>query len=223
MKIIQDQKNIIGLVILILLASILGYLLNPSGGFQNDRDAGKTLSHPKGTSDETKVHIHADFQMYIGDERVRFTDATYQSDTTNIHHSQIHFHDGNDDVIHRHAENVTLVEFFKSIGITITNKCLTLTNGTDYCSNEKDTLQLYVNSVPELNIEKYIFNEEDRILLYYGNPQNANLELLKSGITDEACLYSGTCRERGDPPTEGCGLTCEVTDFTNQPAWWQIW
>jgi hypothetical protein len=151
--------------------------------------------------------------MYIGDERIRFTDDKYQSSTAHTHHASLHFHDGNDEVIHRHADNVTLVEFFESIKMELNNECLTLDTGTQYCTNATDTLILIVNNERITDIVNYIFAEEDRILMYYGDPTNPNIPDYIKGVTDLACMYSGTCPERGTPPTEGCGLTCEVADL----------
>jgi hypothetical protein len=162
-----------------------------------------------------EVHVHGDFRLYIGDERIRFNDPKYQSATGNAHHASLHFHDGNDEVIHRHADGVTLVEFFDSIGMKLTNDCLTLDTGTNYCTNATDTLMLIVNNERTMDIENYIFAEEDRILIYYGDPTNPKIRDYTIGVTDLACLYSGTCPERGTPPTEGCGLTCEVADLNS--------
>ncbi len=175
----------------------------------------KTTTYPIGTSYDQEVHVHADFSLYLGDERVRFTDAKYQSDTQHIHHPSLHFHDGNDEVIHRHADNVTLSDFFASIGMELTNDCLTMDTGIEHCTSDVGTLLLMVNGERIMDITKYITEEEDRILLYYGDATNPNIRAYVDDTTDLACMYSGTCPERGTPPTEGCGLTCEVSDFIN--------
>jgi hypothetical protein len=179
-------------------------------------------THPIGTSYGDTVHVHADFLMYINNERIRFTDQKYQSTPEHAHHASLHFHDGNDEVIHRHADGVTLADFFQSIGMTITNECLTLDTGSTYCTNERETLLLMVNGEPMRDIERYIIGEEDQILLYYGDPNNPNLPTYINQVTDMACMYSGTCPEKGTPPTEGCGLTCEVADqFKQSTTWWE--
>ena len=170
-------------------------------------------THPVGTSHDGVVHVHGDFRLYIGDERIRFTDEKYQSSTAHTHHASLHFHDGNDEVIHRHADNVTFSEFFASIGLTITNDCLTLDTGVKHCTDTDNKLILFVNGTPVSDITSYIFAEKDRIFMYYGNPTNPKLPEYIASVTDIACMYSGTCPERGTPPTESCGLTCEVADL----------
>lgn len=196
----------------VVMAASLGFLVSVIVGFIVVTGLPEKSTHPIGSSVDGKVHVHGDFRMYIGDERIRFTDKKYQSSVEHTHHASLHFHDGNDEVIHRHADNVTLVEFFKSIGMTLTNECLTMDTGTTYCSNATGTLMLIVNNERTLDIEHYIFAEEDRILLYFGDATNPNIRDYVSGVTDLACLYSGTCPERGTPPTESCGLTCDVAD-----------
>lgn len=197
-----------------LLAAVLGIfvaLLVGTTLTKTDHEH-ENASHPIGTTQDEEVHVHGDFRLYIGDERIRFTEDKYQSSGAATHHASLHFHDGNDEVIHRHADEVTLVEFFESIGMSLDNDCLTLDTGTAYCTNATGTLMLIVNNERTVDIENYIFAEEDRILIYYGDPTNPNIRDYTVGVTDLACVYSGTCPERGTPPTESCGLTCEVAD-----------
>jgi hypothetical protein len=191
-----------GLLSIITAAYLLGFISPDS-----------EPTHPIGSSTDTEVHVHGDFRLYIGDTRIRFTDPKYQSTPEHTHHVSLHFHDGNDEVIHRHANGVTLSDFFASLGMKLTNECLTLDTGKEYCTTETEKLILILNGERTSAIEDYSINEEDRILVYYGNPTNPNLDGYISGVTDMACMYSGTCPEKGTPPTESCGLTCEVADL----------
>ena len=204
-----NAKPVVAGLIGFIIAVVAGYALTPS-----------QPTHPVGTSFDTVVHVHGDFRMYINDERIRFTDNKYQSSTAQTHHVSLHFHDGNDEVIHRHADNVTLTEFFDSIGIKVNNECITMDTGEKFCTDNSLAVQLFVNGTVVEDIESYIFAEEDRILLYYGDITNPKINEYVAGITDLSCLYSGTCPERGTPPTEGCGLTCEVADLTTHPKTW---
>jgi hypothetical protein len=195
-----------------IVALLCGMLVAFVGSIIILQSKAKTASHPVGTSHGDMVHVHGDFRMYIGDERIRFTEAKYQSSPEQTHHASLHFHDGNDEVIHRHADGVSLMEFFDSIGMELKNDCLTMDTGTKYCTNATGTLMLIVNNERTMDIENYIFAEEDRILIYYGDPTNPKIRDYTVSVTDIACMYSGTCPERGTPPTEGCGMTCEVAD-----------
>jgi hypothetical protein len=158
----------------------------------------------------TEVHVHSDFSFYINDMKVDLTSEKYQSSTESIKHPKMHFHDGVDTMIHRHGDGITLAEFMQSLGYTLTNTCVTTDTASSYCTDETNSLALYVNNRPVKDIGSYIPAEEDRILLYYGNPQSPNISSYQNNITDEACMYSGNCPERGEPPFESCGITCEI-------------
>ena len=57
----------------------------------------------------------------------------------------------------------------------------------------------------------YVNEEEDLILVYFGDKNDSEtIQSLLLEITDKACIYSGTCPERGTAPPESCGLTCEL-------------
>ncbi len=198
---------LIGVCTVVAVATLFSYVTERTPG-----------SHPIGSSTDTEVHVHSDFKLYIGDERIRFTDAKYQSTPEHTHHATLHFHDGNDEVIHRHANEVTLSDFFASLGMKLTNECLTLDTAVEHCTNETEQLFLIVNGERITNITDYIIGEEDRILVYFGDPTNPNIREYVNDITDMACMYSGTCPEKGTPPTESCGLTCEVADLAASEA-----
>lgn len=157
------------------------------------------------------VHVHADFSFYIADKRIDLTDLQYQSSSESVKHPTMHFHDGVDTMLHRHAEGVTLGDFMNSIGLQLTDTCITLSTKETYCSDESNALALYVNGTVVTDAPSYVVQEEDRILLYYGDIASANITEYMANITDEACIYSGNCPERGEPPFESCGITCEIT------------
>ncbi len=159
---------------------------------------------------EDKVHVHSDFMIYINDQQIDLTDEKYQSSTNQILHKNVHLHDGEDNVVHRHAEGVTFSEFLGSLGFTLTNECLTDPTGMSFCSDANNVLTLYVNKIPKTILTEYIPEEEDQILLYFGTRDNPKLSEYQSSITDESCIFSGTCPERGIAPAESCGLTCEI-------------
>jgi hypothetical protein len=162
------------------------------------------------TNEEAEVHVHADWKMIINDEHIRFTDAKYQSINGDVKHNDIHLHDYEDYVIHRHADGVTFADFLASLGFTLTNECLTTDNAQQLCNTEAAQPMLFVNGERYFEMTNYEINEADRILLYYGSPENPRLTEYINSVTDEACLYSGTCLERGYKTTSTCGITCEV-------------
>ena len=156
------------------------------------------------------VHVHADFVMAIDGKKMDLTQDKYQSKVGDIKHADIHLHDNQGNIIHRHAEGVTFGDFLRSIGFLFTDECITLDTGEEYCADSDHTLSLYVNNEAQTAINDYIIEDNDRVLLYYGEKDSTEISNMLDSITDEACIYSGTCPERGTPPPEACGLTCEV-------------
>ena len=168
-------------------------------------------THPIADPFDTEYHVHADFQIFVGDQQVDLTDDTFMTTGTNKVSEHAHLHDGNGEVKHIHSENITFASFLQSLDITLTADCLTLFEEDAMCSTPEQQVQLYVNE--ELYTEpltEYEPVDDDRILLYYGNPENENVQTYNQEIPSDSCYYSGTCPERGIAPPESCGLTCEL-------------
>lgn len=189
------QKYIFGLLAVVLVVGAGYYLYTKYNPFTYYSDT---------------VHVHADFLIVIDDAKIDLTDEKYQSSAQAIRHKNVHLHDGDDNVVHRHAEGITFAEFLGSLGFTLTNDCLTNDAGGLFCTNNEKSLVLYVNEKPLTDVTGYIPQEEDQILLYYGALTNPKIAEYLNAITDESCIFSGTCPERGIAPAESCGLTCEL-------------
>lgn len=160
---------------------------------------------------ETEVHVHSDFIVFLDGSELDLSDDKYMSAANQVLHDSIHIHDNDDRILHRHAENITLADFFESLGFILTDTCFTTDAGEEYCSDEDNELILLVNGERVEQPSKYINQDNDRFLLYYGDEKDqATIDTQFARITDEACIYSLTCPERGTPPPESCGLTCEI-------------
>ncbi|HEY0964443.1 MAG TPA: hypothetical protein VGE31_01465 [Candidatus Paceibacterota bacterium] len=187
----------------ILIASVFVLLLVVAGLYMYER-------YNPFTYYDDKVHVHSDFVIIINDQKIDLTAEKYQSSAESIRHKNVHLHDGDDTVVHRHADGITFAEFLGSLNFTLNDQCLRNDNGEEYCTDKTNTLVLFVNGEVEEDIDMYIPQEEDRILLYYGPKDNPHLNDYLESVTDEACIFSGTCPERGVAPPESCGLTCEI-------------
>ncbi len=162
---------------------------------------------------DTEVHVHADFAVYMNGNQLDFSQTEYQSSVSHEKDEDVHLHDGDGKVVHRHAEGVTFAQLLKSIGYELGSDCFTTDAKEQYCTNASNTLAFYVNDTPA-DKTTYIPQEEDQILLTYG-PTGADVKDQLASITDESCIHTGTCPERGVAPLESCGLTCDVT-LSNQ-------
>jgi hypothetical protein len=149
--------------------------------------------------------------MYLDHQRIRFTADQYQTTQKRELHPDLHFHNGKDTVVHRHAKDATLVDFLASLGYVMHDGCLISDTNRQYCNSAPEAeLIVYVNEEPITSIEDYVFADGDQILVYYGNPNDPRVHTYLNEITDEACIHSGTCPSRGTAPPEACGLTCNI-------------
>ncbi len=170
-------------------------------------------------------HTHADFAVWIENRKLDFTDPKYMSapppesafrliPAASAHtvldegehlagREYLHLHDGNGSVIHRHKPGLTLNDFFVSLGFHMTESCFVLDTGREVCPAGDKRWQMFVNGEEKPWTPYYAFQDLDRILLTYGaTPEQVQAQL--AALTDDACLYSRVCPERGTPPTENC-------------------
>ncbi len=149
-----------------------------------------------------KVHEHADFAVYLEGKKFDFTKAKYQSSDTNLLDPNAHLHDGNGEITHKHRKGVTLGYFFQTIGMKFDGQCFVTDNGTQYCNNGGKTLKMFVNGNPNIQFGNYEFTDLDKIIITYGDETGIANQI--ASISNDACLYSEKCPERGKPPTENC-------------------
>lgn len=158
-------------------------------------------------------HTHADFAVWINGEQLDFSADKYMSglstdDSTHDEqgehrHQYLHLHDNNGDIIHRHKPGLTLHDFLMSLGFGTTPGCLIPDDGKPVCDAGDKRWRMFVNGEEWPFDTAYDFNDVDQILLTYGSSDDEIAPQLDA-MTDDACLYSRTCPERGDPPTENC-------------------
>lgn len=183
-------------------------------------------THAEPAKNPDPNHTHADFAIWINNEQLDLSADKYMSgavvendthedaedhdDTTGEEHDHehlhdyLHLHDGVGYVVHRHKPGFGIAEFLESIGFTFLEGCL-MAEVEDIlvCNDEGVEWQMFVNSeeVPfDLN---YTFTDLDKILITYGATSEQITTQLQQ-MTDDACLYSRTCPERGNPPVENC-------------------
>ena len=185
-------------------------------------------------------HTHADFAVWINGTKLDFSDERYMSappaetvsfipkasahGTENDGHvvpgrEYLHLHDGNGSVVHRHKPGLTFGNFFDSIGLYMTDKCLMVDDfqykkldqqwlkdfnfTRNICDNGKFHWTMMVNGEVVPMNPKYEFQDLDKILLSYSASDTTAQEQYEE-LSDDACKYSKTCPWRGAPPTENC-------------------
>lgn len=171
------------------------------GGGEAETEEGKP---PEGEALGQPVHEHADFKVFINGKALDFTQGKYQSSPENPLSADVHLHDGNGTIVHKHRSGMTLGDFFQSIKKELTKGCFRTDTGEAYCSGPVNTLKIWVNGQPSEKYDTFEFQDGDRILISYGAESTAALQAQMASVTRDACIYSEKCPERGAPPAEEC-------------------
>lgn len=158
---------------------------------------------PIATPSESKTyHAHFDLKVFTGGVAADLSLPKYQSPEGKELHQFIHLHDGIGKVVHMHKEGLSLKEFFDSIKITFPP------------DNQTSKLSVYVGGVINPAGLSYKPNDLDQILVTYGSSDAKIVEAQIKSVSNDACIYSEKCPERGTPPTENCvgglGTDCEI-------------
>ena len=161
-------------------------------------------------------HTHADFGVIIRGEQVDFSLNKYMSGASydeeshdevgEYLHKYLHLHDNVSHVVHRHKPGHTIGEFFTSLGHPMGDFCF-----MELCDTEDEKWIMILNSseTDEPYWERmplfpdYVFEDNDQILFTYG-VSNEQIRDYILNMTEDSCLYSRTCPQRGDPPEENC-------------------
>lgn len=173
-------------------------------------------------------HTHADFSVWIDGKQLDFSVSEHMSSPPKVASASfhlmpiarahgdeedghvvpgreyLHFHDGNGHVIHRHKPGLTIGDFFKSIQVKISAKCYeSFAPLADDRICGEHPFRMFVNGKEmPLNMD-YVFEDLDQILFTNAHTEEeVQKELGK--LTNDACMYSKTCPERGEPPSENC-------------------
>ncbi len=174
-------------------------------------------------------HTHADFAVWIGGQELDFSGSEFMSgsskDERGDEHDHehkppsLHLHDGNGHLIHRHKPGLSFGDFLTSLGMAFGYDAA---SGAPYLKSwqmngttlHNIKLRMFVNGKevlpdPKHALLSYAFADLDHLLLTDAT-DDAQLQSELSRMTDDACLYSQTCPERGKPPAENCIADPEV-------------
>lgn len=181
--------------------------------FKQHLDAALTNAPAPATTTPTLVHQHSNLAIVVSGKTVDLSAPKHQSTKEQERAAAVHLHGNVGTVVHTHRAGVTLNDFLQSLGMELTATCLTLDAKQQDCNGDGTTVKLYVNGVASDQFGMYIFRDLDRILISYGPEGKDALQQQLDAVPDTACIYSETCPERGQPPTEECvgglGTGCE--------------
>jgi len=159
-----------------------------------------------------EIHEHSDFSVFINGQQFNFSADKYmhnesaeeeRNETHGIEDDdKAHMHDDIGWIAHKHSADATWGIFFRNINFTLNPTCLVFENN-NYCNNETHKIRMFINGKESAEFDKAAINDLDRVLISYDRA-DFNFSAQIAGVTDEACLYSRRCPERGEAGSEGC-------------------
>lgn len=140
-------------------------------------------------------HEHANFAVYIDGVRYNFSQTKYiPTEKQEVGLKQfVHMHDMNGGVIHLHEPGIILGMFFDSIGMQLNATCLSLDNGTSYCTSANESLKMYANGFQSNAFDQLPLHDLDRILISYGGHSDPAVQSQVDSVPSDACIYSEKC------------------------------
>ncbi|MEX0782859.1 MAG: hypothetical protein WD557_09430 [Dehalococcoidia bacterium] len=160
------------------------------------------------------VHWHADFALFIEGEQYDFNQDEFFSTEDELVNANVHIHAPRINVVHVHRSLTTWDEFLRSIGFELTDKTtiagqagqplnLKLPNGDEFREENGNTFKFMVDGVRVDGVAITEIGDLDRVLVSYGPETFEDVERDQlPQVSDEACIPSGRCLERGDPRLE---------------------
>jgi hypothetical protein len=200
--------------ILLPAGAILGVALLVAGvliGWKwiADEKQDLTVETCEGCPPRVPVHWHADFALFIDGEKFDFDNEDYFSTEEEAINANVHLHAPRYNVVHVHRSLTTWIEFLESIGFDLTDgttlagqqgapTCLTTPDGDEVCEDGENTFKFFVNGVQVDGIADTEIADIDRVLVSYGPESVEEVERDQlPQLTDEACIPSGRCLDRG--------------------------
>ena len=168
------MKNIFLILFLILFISGYSSTTNLPDGHEATSEHLEEHEH----EDEEKVHIHADFKVYIDDREIDFSIPMYQ-----LKAKTVHVENRIGDVMHVHKAGITIGDFFETLDIQLYNNCIIIPVEGSYCNTDDKKISFYVNGVENDEFGDYEIKDLDMILISYGE---GNIEEQLESVADIA-------------------------------------
>ena len=154
----KKRNMLITIGVLAIIAVIVGYSVWIFMNMSQTAPGG-----PSGAGALGSEHSHAALLVKIFGDTFDFALPAYQ-----IKSSWIHFEGGDGTTIHKHATGVKLGYLFKTLKLTVDDKCFVFQDGRQFCTNEDYSLRFFINDQEVKDIRDYETMDGDRILIVYG-------------------------------------------------------
>lgn len=173
---------------------------------------------------EPSFHAHADFAVVLNSVQVDFSKDEYMSIKPCVVKSDsiiavaqahgldleeaVHLHSRDGNVAHAHQPGVTWHDFFESLKMGLEDNLFVDAEGNQYQEDENNEFRFFVNGEEVDTLADREINDLDQVLISYFDKVEtppAFIAFEQSFVTNNACLFSGSCPSRGLAPLEACG------------------
>lgn len=140
------------------------------------------------------THYHANIAFHMEGKLLDLTAEKYMQDVVACHAGEsksaperVHFHEGNDKVVHVHHDGVTWQHFMLNLGFNMGLNYFIFDDGR-ILRNEGDNRMVYVvNGTFYKVIQNVEIYSKDRMLIYYGSLAEAEImEIYESEVLNNA-------------------------------------
>ncbi|HSX44645.1 MAG TPA: hypothetical protein VLF39_00835 [Candidatus Saccharimonadales bacterium] len=128
------------------------------------------------------VHYHANFALYINDQRDEFKNFTFYEEvaactSNNLDNpkTRVHMHDQNNGLVHVHAHTVTWAQFFDNLGYVLGDKLVETDNGVYVDGQNSEQLTFVLNGQKITDVANRVIRSEDRLLINYGRDDSSTI------------------------------------------------
>lgn len=134
----------------------------------------------------TPIHYHTDFKLYINGVAFNFSQRNFMDQS-----SEVHFHPTVKvkpdeipgipigDIIHVHKEEMTLRKFFETLDVDAPTRAIV---------DDKNTLQVYVDSQLKSEGLEYVLKDKERVLVTNGPQPGSTIAQQMESVTNHAVL-----------------------------------
>ncbi len=161
------------------------------------------------------VHYHANFALYVNDQRDQFKDFTFYEEVAacSVHDpddvkTRVHMHNQNPGLVHIHAHGVTWGQFFANLGYTLGDKVVATESGVFTDGQDGNKLSFVLNGQPVQTVEDRVIKSEDKLLINYGKDGDQAIQEHYKNVPNDAHKANSTA----DPATCSGGSHLTTTD-----------
>jgi len=142
------------------------------------------------------VHYHADFAVYINDEKQEFDSFAFYEDVTSCTtkgadatpESRVHMHDNVSSIVHVHDELVTWSHFFSALDWGLTDR--NLTTWSETFDEQAGELTFVLNDEVTETLANKVIDNEDRVLINFGDTSEQDLQNRYEQIGSQAAKFN---------------------------------